>query len=266
MPRPSGVQSRMVQSGVGSGARCGSKPGSAVSAPPSAAQNRRTSSPSRRQTVGAAPSPSSVTRMDVAAEIVADRLIEFEVPPAALAGEGELARDRRAADDGDREALLDVGRRDVERADERGAHRAGPLALGPEHPEIGEERVVPAEQVDEADIVALLVEEAIILRDAARAAAPGAARRRAGSGGGARSPRRARRSAPGDIRRFRLPSGSCCASAISRAGFSCPGAAVSRCRSSSSLLRRPFVRIANRDLTLMHLSVIKSNYGVRKTN
>ena len=107
-------------------------------------------------------------RMDVAAIIVADRLVEFEVPPAALAGEGELARDRRAADDGERDPLLDVGRGNVERADERGAHRAGPLALGPVHPEIGEQRVVPAEQVDEADLVALLVEEAIILRDRTR--------------------------------------------------------------------------------------------------
>jgi len=73
--------------------------------------------------------------------------------------------DGRAADDGEGEALFDVRLRHVERADEGGAHRAGPRPLGPEHPEIGEERIVPAEQVDQAELVPLLVEEAIVFRD-----------------------------------------------------------------------------------------------------
>src|SRR5690606_8611136 len=80
-------------------------------------------------------------------------------------GEGELARDRRSANDGDRQALLDVRHGAVERADERGAHRAWALALGAEHPEVGEQRVVRSEQVREAELSALIVEEAIVPRD-----------------------------------------------------------------------------------------------------
>src|SRR3546814_2533431 len=44
-------------------------------------------------------------RAIVAGEIVADGLVEFEVRPSALAGEGELALDRRAADDRQRYEL-----------------------------------------------------------------------------------------------------------------------------------------------------------------
>ena len=54
-----GVQSRMFQSGVGSGARCGSKPGSAVSAPPSAPRTggrRRRRAARRRATAPSLPS------------------------------------------------------------------------------------------------------------------------------------------------------------------------------------------------------------------
>jgi nickel/cobalt exporter len=47
-------------------------------------------------------------------EVIADALIEFEIAPAALAREGQLARHRRAADDRHRHALLDVDRRYVE--------------------------------------------------------------------------------------------------------------------------------------------------------
>src|SRR5690606_17508762 len=100
-------------------------------------------------------------RAPVACEIVADRLVEPEVVPAALAGYGELARNRRTADDRQREPLLDVGCGDVERADERSAHRAGPLALGAEHPEIGKQRVVRAEQVDQPEFAALIVKETV---------------------------------------------------------------------------------------------------------
>jgi hypothetical protein len=80
--------------------------------------------------------------------------------------ESELALDRRAADHGEGDALRDVGGRDVHRAEERRAHRARPLALGPVHPEVADERVVLAEQVGEADRLAGLVGERIVARRA----------------------------------------------------------------------------------------------------
>src|SRR3546814_5048727 len=58
----------------------------------------------------------------------------------------------------------DVCSSDLERADERRAHRAGPLTLGAVHPEIGEQRVVAAEQVVEAEVAPLGVEETIVFR------------------------------------------------------------------------------------------------------
>src|SRR3546814_5182216 len=72
--------------------------------------------------------------------------------------------DRRAPHDRECEPLLDIGRGRVERADERRAHRAGPLTLGAVHPEIGEQRVVAAEQVVEAEVAPLGVEETIVFR------------------------------------------------------------------------------------------------------
>src|SRR5688500_679387 len=54
----------------------------------------------------------------------------------------------------------------VERADERGAHRAGPLTFGTVHPEVGEQRIVLPEQIRETPFGALLVEDAIVASSA----------------------------------------------------------------------------------------------------
>jgi len=95
------------------------------------------------------------------------------VAPAPLAGEGELARHGRAGDRREGGPLPEVAQRNVDGAEERGAHRTRPLALGAEHPEVGDERVVPAEQVGEADRPAFLVEKRVVAgRAAGRQRAP----------------------------------------------------------------------------------------------
>ena len=63
--------------------------------------------------------------------------------------------------------MLDVAHGNVEGAQERGAHRAGSLALRPEHPEIGDESVVPPEQGREGDRPPLLVAKLVIPSDLA---------------------------------------------------------------------------------------------------
>src|SRR6185437_15457040 len=62
----------------------------------------------------------------------------------------------------------------VDRAQPIGAHRAGALALRAVHPEIGDQRVMPAEQVLETDLGAVGVPEAVVLCDdrAGRQGAP----------------------------------------------------------------------------------------------
>ena len=85
--------------------------------------------------------------------------------PAAFPGERHLPFHRTAPENGQRHALLQVVGVGVQRTEQVGAHRAGPLALGSVHPEIGDQRLLVAEQVAEADLRAVHILEAIILLD-----------------------------------------------------------------------------------------------------
>src|SRR3954453_12764348 len=74
-----------------------------------------------------------------------------EIPPAALAGEGELPGHGRTPDHRHRDALRDVARRHIERAQKRRAHGTWPFPLGTVHPKIGDQRIVVAEQAGQAN-------------------------------------------------------------------------------------------------------------------
>ncbi len=106
-----------------------------------------------------------VQQPEIVGIIVADGLDEIEIAPAALRGKRLLPGHRAAAEDFERDALLDVVGVAIDAAEPVGAHRAWPFALRAEHPEIGDERIMIAEQIGEADILAILVAEAIILVD-----------------------------------------------------------------------------------------------------
>src|SRR5205085_4385125 len=102
---------------------------------------------------------------DVVAGILAGRIrIEPQSLPAPLLGEGREPLHRRARHDRERDALPDVAGLPVKRAQERGAHRAGPLTLRPEHVAVDGEGLSVAEQLAEARR-AILALEAIVFRN-----------------------------------------------------------------------------------------------------
>ena len=97
----------------------------------------------------------------VLGKIIADTLVEFEVSPAPLARESDLARHRRATDNCQGNALFEIDGGNIERAEQRCAHRTRPFALRTIHPEIGDKRVVLSKHVDQPDPRALLIEKLI---------------------------------------------------------------------------------------------------------
>src|ERR1700726_2385571 len=101
-------------------------------------------------------------RVIVTAELARRVGIEFQAMPAAFFLEGDQPLDRRARDHRQCDALLDVARLAVPRAEERGAHRARPFALRPEHIAVEHERLLVAEKIGKTDGSALTVEPVIL--------------------------------------------------------------------------------------------------------
>ena len=141
----------MFHSGVGSGAPRGSWPGSCVP-PISPAQKCRTL-PSRRDpdverrpfVAVRAPGRGSRAR---SRRRPSGRTCRLRQPRSRANASCRATGERPST--AKRDALREVAHRRVERAEEGRAHRAGPLALRAEHPEVGDQRVVRAEQVGEA--------------------------------------------------------------------------------------------------------------------
>src|SRR5262249_50163452 len=89
-----------------------------------------------------------VDQAKVVGVIIPDRLHEIEVPPAALCREGELPLNAATAEDLERNPLFYVSRIAVHCPQPVGAHRTWTLALRPIHPEISDQLIMLAEQVD----------------------------------------------------------------------------------------------------------------------
>ncbi|KIU01305.1 hypothetical protein QU38_02265, partial [Staphylococcus aureus] len=87
----------------------------------------------------------------VGAEILRRVRRERRVRPAGLRLEGGELRDGRAGDRRQAGALEQIGRLAVPGREQRGAHRAGPLALRAEHIGVDDQRIVRAEQIGDRD-------------------------------------------------------------------------------------------------------------------
>ncbi len=103
--------------------------------------------------------------------------VSLPVPYAFAAAQGEtsatgamgaVAAGRPPRHDRERDALLEVARLAVPRAEQRRAHRARPLALRPEHVAVDDERLPVAEQLREIARAALALEAVAARHLAAR--------------------------------------------------------------------------------------------------
>ena len=106
-----------------------------------------------------------VDEAEIVGVVVAHRLDEIQVSPAALLGEGELTLDGAAAEDLQRHPLGDIRAVAVQPAEQVGAHRARALPLRPVHPEVGDQGLLVAEEVAQRELGAGGVPEAIGLGD-----------------------------------------------------------------------------------------------------
>src|SRR5699024_6287678 len=88
-------------------------------------------------------------------------LNEIEIAPAALLREPELPVDGAAAEYLQSHPLLDIRSIAIHGAQPVGAHGTGPLSLRAVHPEVRDERVLVAEEIDEPDLERVLVLESI---------------------------------------------------------------------------------------------------------
>ena len=105
-----------------------------------------------------------IVRAHIIAGVIARHIrIELQMIPAALLLERDEPLDRRARHDCERDALRNVGRLAVPGGEQRGAHRAGPLALRPEHVAVDDEILLVAEQPGEIRR-AVLANEAVVAR------------------------------------------------------------------------------------------------------
>lgn len=106
-----------------------------------------------------------IKQAEVIRIIVADRLDEVEIGPAAFLREEKLAVDGAAPRILRATRCLMSAALPFTEPSRFGAHRAGTLVPGAVHPEIGDERVLVAEQVDQRGVEAVFILEAVILGD-----------------------------------------------------------------------------------------------------
>ncbi|KAK0332225.1 hypothetical protein LTR94_025750, partial [Friedmanniomyces endolithicus] len=87
------------------------------------------------------------------------------VSPASLASDLKLSGYRASTENFQSGELFYVSSISVDAAKPVGAHRIWAFTLRPEHPEIGDQRVVAVDQVYQTKIRALLASKSIILND-----------------------------------------------------------------------------------------------------